>query len=293
MIGATPTSGMVLVSAAIGSRPRCRNGAAVDGDADRRNPAPQPSAQPISTDWRTVCTKSAPSVPAAVEQRLPRSAQGAGSSTRGTSKPTRQQLPEHAAPRAPNSSGVPKRPSAAAASRRRQPAQAEHGQQRRAAPAPRRASAQRDGAAAAEPPAAAAQRDQRQRQRQQQPSAAGVTCAPRRRASRSATATAPVSSQAEQRPTSPAPTRSAPCGRSTSRSAAARRARPARRSAARDDRADQAGGDADPQRREQERQRRRHAQLPEGLRAASPRRCAAARARITPGERSPLHHAPP
>ena len=82
-IGATPTSGTVLVSEAIGNRPRCKNGRRSMATATA-NPRPQPSTQPVSTDLSTVCTKSphssAPPSPMACTI-----CSGDGSSTRGTS----------------------------------------------------------------------------------------------------------------------------------------------------------------------------------------------------------------
>jgi hypothetical protein len=63
MIGATATSGMVLVSETTGSSPRCRNGSRSIA-TPTANPSADPSTQPEITAFNTVCTKSRPSVPA-------------------------------------------------------------------------------------------------------------------------------------------------------------------------------------------------------------------------------------
>ena len=85
-MGATPTSGMVLVSEAMGSRPRCKNGMRSMASATPK-PRPQPSSQPTSTALTTVCTKSLPSTGRCSCSDTTIS-QGAGSSTRGTSSAT-------------------------------------------------------------------------------------------------------------------------------------------------------------------------------------------------------------
>ena len=82
-IGATATSGTVLVSDANGSRPRCKNGARSMATATAK-PRAEPSAQPTSTALSTVCTKS----PSRVGHRSISDwamKAGAGSNTRGTS----------------------------------------------------------------------------------------------------------------------------------------------------------------------------------------------------------------
>jgi hypothetical protein len=83
MIGATATSGIVLVSDATGSSPRCRNGKRSIATPTAK-PSAEPSSQPISTAFSTVCTKSRASVPACSASDWTM-ADGAGSSTRGTS----------------------------------------------------------------------------------------------------------------------------------------------------------------------------------------------------------------
>lgn len=83
-IGATPTSGIVPVSAATGSRPRCRKGERSIA-MPQAMPRPEPSRKPVRTDLSTVCTKSPPSVAARSHRAVAMSA-GAGSSTRGTAK---------------------------------------------------------------------------------------------------------------------------------------------------------------------------------------------------------------
>ena len=83
-IGATPTSGMALVSEATGSRPRCKNGMRSIATATAK-PSPQPSAQPINTALPTVCTKSPHSL-GAWSAMEPNINEGAGSRTRGTSR---------------------------------------------------------------------------------------------------------------------------------------------------------------------------------------------------------------
>ena len=85
-MGATATSGMVLVSDAMGSKPRCKNGRRSIATATP-NPRPEPSAQPTSTALSTVCTKSPHSVGPCVAMDCTISA-GGGNSTRGTSKAT-------------------------------------------------------------------------------------------------------------------------------------------------------------------------------------------------------------
>ena len=85
-IGATATSGMVLVSEAMGNKPRCKKGRRSIATATKK-PRPEPSAQPISTALSTVCTKSPHSVGPclAMDSTIK---PGGGSKTRGTSRAT-------------------------------------------------------------------------------------------------------------------------------------------------------------------------------------------------------------
>ena len=85
-IGATPTSGMVLVSEATGNRPRCRKGNRSMATATP-NPRPEPSSQPNNTALTTVCRKSVPSTPRLLNKDNTIN-QGAGNNTRGTSSAT-------------------------------------------------------------------------------------------------------------------------------------------------------------------------------------------------------------
>ena len=123
-------------------QPALQEGAAVDQPRRPTKPRPEPSARPISTACSTVCTKSRPQRGRAVAAARPRSALGAGSSTLGTSKRLRQQLPEQQHPQRRTAAAWRSAPASAFGSSAAQPTQRDHAPARPAAAARRSAPAQ-------------------------------------------------------------------------------------------------------------------------------------------------------
>src|SRR5450432_618014 len=107
MIGAMPTNGTVLASAATGNRPRCRNELRSISTPVAK-PSAQPITRPISTECNTVCSKSDTSTPKLANSEWATRV-GAGKSTCGMSNTWISNC-QNTSTQAPNNRGVPKRP---------------------------------------------------------------------------------------------------------------------------------------------------------------------------------------